>query len=153
MLFRSYLFATGTGLAPFMSIIRDPDTYERFEKIVLVHGTRKVDELAYADLIAHDLPRHDYLGEQVRDKLVYYPTVTREPFRNQGRLPDLIANGKLCNDIGFPQIDPKTDRAMICGGPAMLKDMRAVLDGAGFTISTGIGQAGDYVIERAFVEK
>jgi ferredoxin--NADP+ reductase len=79
--------------------------------------------------------------------------VTREPFRNQGRLPDLIANGKLCSDIGFPQIDPKTDRAMICGGPAMLKDMRAVLDDAGFTISTGIGQAGDYVIERAFVEK
>jgi ferredoxin--NADP+ reductase len=148
-----YLFATGTGLAPFMSIIRDPDTYERFEKIVLVHGTRKVDELAYADLISHELPRHDHLGEQVRAQLVYYPTVTREPFRNQGRLPELIANGKLCSDIGFPQIDPKTDRAMICGGPAMLKDMRAVLDQAGFTISAGIGQAGDYVIERAFVEK
>jgi len=148
-----YLFATGTGLAPFMSIIRDPATYERFEKIVLVHGVRKIDELAYAELIAYDLPRHDYLGEQVKHQLVYYPTVTREPFRNQGRLPELIANGKLCSDIGFPQIDPKRDRAMICGGPAMLKDMRAILDDAGFTISTGIGQAGDYVIERAFVEK
>ena len=148
-----YLFATGTGLAPFMSIIRDPATYERFEKVILVHGVRKVDELAYAELIAHDLPRHDYLGEQVKNQLVYYPTVTREPFRNQGRLPELIANGKLCRDIGFPQIDPKNDRAMICGGPAMLKDMRVILDDAGFTISTGIGQAGDYVIERAFVEK
>ena len=148
-----YLFATGTGLAPFMSIIRDPDTYERFEKVVLVHGVRKVDELAYDDLIAHELPRDDYLGEQVREKLVYYPTVTREPFRHQGRLPDLIASGKLCRDIGFPQIDRATDRAMICGGPSMLKDMRAVLDAAGFVISTGIGQAGDYVIERAFVEK
>ncbi len=148
-----YLFATGTGLAPFMSIIRDPDTYERFEKIVLVHGVRKVDELAYADLIAQELPRHDHLGELVLEKLVYYPTVTREPFRNQGRLPDLIANGKLCTDIGLPQIDPQSDRAMICGGPAMLKDMRAVLDGAGFTISASIGHAGDYVIERAFVEK
>ena len=73
-----------------MSIIRDPDTYERFEKVVLVHGVRKVDELAYADLIAQELPQHDYLGEQVREKLVYYPTVTREPFRNQGRLTDLI---------------------------------------------------------------
>ncbi|HEX2817826.1 MAG TPA: ferredoxin--NADP reductase, partial [Phenylobacterium sp.] len=83
----------------------------------------------------------------------YYPTVTREPFRNQGRLPDLIANGKLCGDIGLAQIDPASDRAMICGGPAMLKDMRAVLDAAGFTISAGVGQAGDYVIERAFVEK
>ncbi len=148
-----YLFATGTGLAPFMSIIRDPDTYERFEKIILVHGVRKVDELAYDDLIAHDLPRDDFLGDQVRAKLVYYPTVTREPFRHQGRLPDLIASGKLCRDIGFPQIDPAHDRAMICGGPAMLKDMRAVLDAAGFTISAGIGQAGAYVIERAFVEK
>jgi ferredoxin--NADP+ reductase len=148
-----YLFATGTGLAPFMSLIRDPDVYERFEKVVLVHGVRKVDELAYADLIAHELPRHDHLGEQVRDQLVYYPTVTREPFRNQGRLPDLIANGKLCSDIGLPQIDPASDRAMICGGPAMLKDMRGVLDEAGFAISKGIGQAGDYVIERAFVEK
>ena len=148
-----YLFATGTGLAPFMSIIRDPDTYERFQKIILVHGVRKVDELAYADLIAHELPQHDHLGELVRDQLVYYPTVTREPFRNQGRLPDLIANGKLCSDIGFPQIDPTQDRAMICGGPAMLKDMRTVLDEAGFVISTGIGHAGGYVIERAFVEK
>ena len=148
-----YLFATGTGLAPFMSIIRDPDTYERFAKVVLVHGVRKVDELAYADLIAQDLPQHDYLGDQVREKLVYYPTVTREPFRNQGRLPDLIGNGKLCDDIGLPQIDPAQDRAMICGGPAMLKDMRAVLDAKGFEISTGIGHAGHYVIERAFVEK
>ena len=148
-----YLFATGTGLAPFMSIIRDPDTYDRFEKIVLVHGVRKVDELAYAELIAKDLPQSEYMGEQVREKLIYYPTVTREPFRNQGRLPELIRNGKLCTDIGLPQIDPASDRAMICGGPAMLKDMRAVLDAKGFAISTGIGQAGHYVIERAFVEK
>ena len=148
-----YLFATGTGLAPFMSIIRDPDTYDRFEKIALVHGVRKVDELAYADLIAHELPQHDHLGEQVRTQLIYYPTVTREPFRNQGRLPELIGNGKLCSDIGLPQIDPARDRAMICGGPAMLKDMRTVLDDAGFTISAGVGRAGHYVIERAFVEK
>ena len=148
-----YLFATGTGLAPFMSIIRDPDTYDRFDKIVLVHGVRKVDELAYAELIAQDLPQSEYLGEQVREKLIYYPTVTREPFRNQGRLPDLIGNGKLCADVGLPQIDPAHDRAMICGGPAMLKDMRAVLDARSFVISDGIGQAGHYVIERAFVEK
>ena len=148
-----YLFATGTGLAPFLSIIRDPDTYERFGKVVLVHGTRKVDELAYADLIAHDLPKSDHLGEMVREQLLYYPPVTREPFRNQGRLPELIANGKLCSDLGLPQLDPQQDRAMICGGPAMLKDMRGVLDTVGFAVSTGIGQPGGYVIERAFVEK
>jgi ferredoxin--NADP+ reductase len=148
-----YLFSTGTGLAPFMSIIRDPDVYDRFEKVVLVHGVRKVDELAYAGLIAEDLPQHDHLGEQIRAQLIYYPTVTREPFRNQGRLPELIDNGKLCADVGLPQIDPAHDRAMICGGPAMLKDTRSVLDAHGFVVSAGIGQAGHYVIERAFVEK
>lgn len=148
-----YLFATGTGLAPFMSIIRDPDTYERFEKVVLVHGVRIGSELAYADFIAQELPQHDYLGEQVRDKLIYYPTVTREAFRNQGRLTTLIENGKLCADIGLPALNPAHDRAMICGGPAMLKDTCAVLNAQGFTVSAGIGQAGDYVIERAFVER
>jgi ferredoxin/flavodoxin---NADP+ reductase len=148
-----YLFSTGTGLAPFMSIIRDLDTYERFEKVVLVHGVRVGSELAYADLIQAELPQDDYLGEQVREKLIYYPTVTREPFRNQGRLTNLIEDGKLCTDIGMPQLAPATDRAMICGGPAMLKDLRGVLDALGFEISKGIGQAGHYVIERAFVEK
>ena len=148
-----YLFATGTGLAPFMSLIRDPDVYERFERVVLVHGVRKVDELAYAHLIEHDLPHDDFLGEQIKQKLVYYPTVTREAFRNQGRLTTLIENGKLTSDIGLPALNPETDRAMICGGPAMLKDLRVVLDAQGFAISKGIGQAGHYVIERAFVEK
>ena len=148
-----YLFATGTGLAPFISIIRDPATYERFAKVVLVHGVRKVDELAYEELIAYELPKDDFLGEEVRAKLIYYPTVTREPFRNQGRLPDLIASGKLCRDIGLTQIDPANDRAMVCGGPSMLKDMRTTLDTAGFAISPGVGQPGGYVIERAFVEK
>jgi ferredoxin--NADP+ reductase len=148
-----YLFATGTGLAPFMSIIRDPDTYERFEKVVLVHGVRFVSELAYEDFITKELPNDEFLGEDVTKKLIYYPAVTREAFRNTGRLPALIETGKMCADIGLPQINPTTDRAMICGGPAMLKDLRVVLDGLGFTISSGIGQAGDYVIERAFVEK
>ena len=148
-----YLFATGTGLAPFMSIIRDPSTYERFEKVVLVHGVRFVSELAYEDFITQELPKDEFLGEEVTKKLMYYPAVTREAFRNTGRLPVLIESGKMCTDIGLPQLNPQTDRAMICGGPAMLKDLRVVLDGLGFNISAGIGQAGDYVIERAFVEK
>ena len=148
-----FLFATGTGLAPFMSIIRDPGTYERFEKVILVHGTRFVSELAYDKYITEVLPKDEFLGEDVTKKLVYYPAVTREAFRNTGRLTMLIENGKLCADLGLPQLNPQTDRAMICGGPAMLKDLREVLDKLGFTISAGIGQAGDYVIERAFVEK
>lgn len=148
-----YLFATGTGLAPFMSIIRDPDTYERFEKVILVHGVRFVSELAYDKFITEELPKDEFLGEEVSKKLIYYPAVTREAFRNMGRLPALIETGKMCTDIGLPQLDHTHDRAMICGGPAMLKDLRVVLDGLGFTISAGIGQAGDYVIERAFVEK
>ncbi len=148
-----FLFGTGTGLAPFMSIIKDPDIYERFEKVVLVHGVRYTSELAYKDFIEHDLLNNEYFGEMVRDKLIYYPTVTREPFRNTGRQTDLILSGKLCADIGLPQLNPETDRAMMCGSPALLEDLCKILDDLGFTVSPGVGEPGDYVIERAFVEK
>ena len=148
-----YLLSTGTGLAPFMSLVRDPEIYERFEKVVLVHGVRFVSELAYADYLQKELPHHELLGEEVRDKLIYYPTVTREPFRNQGRLTTLLETGRLAQAIGRPPLDPAKDRAMICGGPDMLKDTRAALDRLGFSISNGRGEAGDYVIERAFAEK
>jgi ferredoxin/flavodoxin---NADP+ reductase len=148
-----YLLATGTGLAPFLSIVRDPETYQRFEKVVLVHGVRTVSELAYADYLQRELPQHEFLGDMVRRQLIYYPTVTREAFRNQGRLTELIGSGKLCSDIGLPALDPSHDRAMICGSPAMLKDCSELLDARGFQISPHIGVPGDYVIERAFVEK
>ncbi|MFN7694439.1 MAG: ferredoxin--NADP reductase [Rubrivivax sp.] len=148
-----YLLSTGTGLAPFMSIIQDPETYERFEKVVLIHSVRLVSELAYGDFIESGLPQHEFLGELVRDKLIYYPTVTREAFRNQGRLTDVIASGRLSEDIGLPPLDPAHDRAMICGSPAMLADSCSLLDARGFQISPRQGELGDYVIERAFVEK
>jgi ferredoxin--NADP+ reductase len=148
-----YLFGTGTGLAPFMSIIQDPYTYEKFEKVVLVHGVRTVSELAYHDFISQDLPDHELLGELVRDKLIYYPLVTREAFRNQGRLTDLIENGKMAADIGLQPLNPATDRAMMCGSPSMLTDLCKILDARGFHISPSQGEPGDYVIERAFVEK
>jgi ferredoxin--NADP+ reductase len=148
-----YLLSTGTGLAPFMSVIKDPEAYERFEKIVLVHGVRHVNELAYADYIDKELPNNEFFGDEVREKLIYYPTVTREPFRNQGRLTDLIENGKLFEDIGLPPLNPEHDRAMICGSPAMLADTSQLLDRRGFKVSPRIGEPGDYVIERAFVEK
>ncbi len=148
-----FLFGTGTGLAPFMSIVKDPEVYERFEKVILVHGVRWVSELAYADYLQHELPENEFFGDIVRGKLEYYPTVTREEFRNRGRITDLIANGKLCQDLGLPPLNPETDRAMLCGSPHMLTDVGALLDGLGFKVSPGTGQPGDYVVERAFVEK
>jgi len=148
-----YLLSTGTGLAPFMSLIQDPEAYERYEKIVLIHGVRHVSELAYEKFITETLPNNEFFGEEVRNKLIYYPTVTREPFRNQGRLTDLIESGKLFTDIGLPPLDPAVDRAMICGSPSMLKDTSDILDRRGFKVSPSIGEPGDYVIERAFVEK
>jgi len=148
-----YLFSTGTGLAPFMSIIRDPDTYDRFEKVVLIHGVRLVSELAYAEYLNHELPNHEFLGDLVRGRLIYYPTVTREAFTHSGRLTAAIESGQLFKDIGLPPLDPSVDRAMICGSPAMLKETSAMLDARGFRVSPSLGNPGDYVFERAFVEK
>lgn len=148
-----YLLSSGTGLAPFMSLIKDPELYERFEKIVLIHGVRYRSELAYRDFIEWELTHHEYLGELVKKQLIYYPTVTRERFRYQGRVTELIESGKLFTDIGLPPLDPKVDKAMICGSPVMLSDLSALLDARGFQISPHVGEPGDYVIERAFVAK
>jgi ferredoxin--NADP+ reductase len=146
-----YLFATGTGLAPFLSIVRDPEAYERFEHVVLVHGVRHVSDLAYHDYLRDELPQHEYLGDVIREKFLYYPAVTREPFEHQGRITELLESGRICEDLGLPPLDPEQDRAMICGSMAMLKDLSAALDERGFRISPNQGTAGDYVIERAFV--
>lgn len=148
-----YFFATGTGLAPFLALIQDPEVYERFEKVALLHGVRRVSDLAYSDFIGRELPENEYFGDEVRRKLIYYPTVTREPFHHQGRLTDLVESGKLFADIGMPPLDPAVDRAMLCGSPEMLRDCRALLDRRGFKVSRHIGHPADYVIERAFVEK
>jgi len=150
---RLFLFSTGTGLAPFLSLVRDPHMYEQFEQIVLVHGVRTISELAYADYLTQTLPQDELLGQYVRDQLTYYPTVTREPFRNRGRLTDLIDTGQLFADLDIPGLDPGIDRAMICGSPSMLRETSALLDARGFEISPHIGEPGDYVIERAFVER
>ena len=149
---RLYLFGTGTGLAPFMSVIRDPETYEKFEQVILVHGVRQVNELAYHDFITQDLPRHEFLGELVSEQLKYYPTVTREPFRNQGRITDLVSSNKLTDDLGLPPLDPAEDRVMLCGSPMLLADMKMILEQRGFH-EGNTTTPGDYVVERAFVEK
>jgi ferredoxin--NADP+ reductase len=148
-----YLFSTGTGLAPYMSLIQDIEVYDRFEKVILVHGVRKVDDLAYKDFIEKELPINEFFGDEVKNKLIYYPTVTREAFKNEGRLTDLIKSGKLFKDIGLEKMNPIDDRAMICGSPEMLKDTQDLLDSMNFKVSPRIGEPGDYVIEHAFVEK
>lgn len=147
-----YLMATGTGLAPFLSIIKDPETYERYEKVVLVHGCRQVAELAYEKLITEELPRHEFLGELISGKLLYYPTVTREPFRNRGRLTDLITSNKLFDDIGLDPLSTEQDRVMMCGSPSMLVDLVSILHRHGFEEGNQ-REPGHYVIEKAFVEK
>jgi len=149
---RLYMMSTGTGLAPFMSIVRDPATYERFDEVILVHGVREVDELAYHDLLVEHLPNHEVLGELVTSKLRYYPTVTRQSYRHMGRITQLIESGKLFTDLGLPMIDPAHDRVMICGSPAMLRDLKHMLEGRGFR-EGNTSTPGDFVIERAFAEQ
>ena len=147
-----YLLSTGTGLAPFMSIIKDIDVYDQFDNVILTHGVRYVSELAYQERIENELPNNEYFGDIIREKLKYYPTVTREPYRNTGRLTDLLRNGKLTADLNLADIDPANDRFMLCGSPAMLDELTSMLDDLGFKEARG-GHPGHYVIERAFVEK
>ncbi len=149
---RLYMFSTGTGLAPFMSVIRDPETYEKFSEVILVHGVRQVNELAYHDYLTNELPKHELLGEMVTNQLKYYPTVTREPYKNSGRIPDLIENGKLFTDLGVPALNPAEDRVMLCGSPAMLRDLKSLLEARDFE-EGNTSRPGDFVIERAFVEQ
>ena len=149
---RLYLMSTGTGLAPFMSIVRDPDTYDKFEQVILVHGVREVKELAYHDYLLHELPQHEFLGEMVSRQMRYYPTVTREPFENQGRITDLITSGKLSGDLGTPPLDPAHDRVMICGSPGLLRDLKAMLLERRFVEGNTTTPA-DFVVERAFVDQ
>ena len=147
-----YLLGTGTGLAPFMSIVQDPDIYDLFEKVILVHGCRHVNELAYQERIMAELPNHEFLGDLVADRLVYYPTITREPFENQGRIPDLLKSAQFYDKLGLPPLDIDHDRFMLCGSPAMLKDTVEVLAGQGLK-EGNMSHPGHFVIERAFVDK
>lgn len=147
-----WLLATGTGLAPFLSLIKDPDTYERFERVVLVHGCRTSAELAYRGLIEHELHEHEFLGELVRGRLMYYPTVTRERFRNEGRITELMQTGKIYTDLSLPKVSTENDRLMLCGSPDMLRDIKAMLEALGFD-EGNMQHPGHFVVERAFAER
>ncbi|MEM6676302.1 MAG: ferredoxin--NADP reductase [Pseudomonadota bacterium] len=148
---RLYLFSTGTGIAPFASVVRDPETYEKFEKVVLCHTCRDVAELTYGkDLVA--TTREDPLvGEEASEKLVHYATTTREESPLMGRITDNIESGKVFEDLGLPPLDPEHDRGMICGSMAFLKDLKALLEARGLTEGANSKPA-EFVVERAFVD-
>jgi ferredoxin--NADP+ reductase len=149
---RLLLLSTGTGLAPFASLIKDPDVYERFETIVLVHGCRQVSELAYGEELVAKLRDDDLFGPLLSEKLLYYPTVTREPFRNRGRITDLISSEQLFNDIHQAPLNIETDRVMMCGSPGMLDELKQMFESGGFLEGSG-NTPGHFVIEKAFVER
>jgi len=149
---RLFLLATGTGVAPFIGLAKDPELYEQFEQVVLVRGARHVADLAYGDAALTGLREDPYLGEVARARLLDYPTVTREAFRHHGRITNLLESGRICEDLGIAPLDPAQDRFMICGNMRMLADSVRLLDARGLTASPHIGVPGDYVFERAFVE-
>ena len=149
---RLFLFGTGTGLAPFLSVARDPEAYAAFEQIIVLHGVRQVEELAYRDLFTRDLLQDEFLGEEATKQLVYLPSVTREPFERQGRLTTLVETGRLFDDLGIEarQFDARYDRIMLCGSMAMIKDTAALLESHGLKEGSN-AEPGDFVLERAFV--
>jgi len=149
---RLLLLSTGTGLAPFASLIKDPEVYERFEKIVLVHGCRHVNELAFGEQLVASLTEDELFGPLLSEKLSYYPTVTREPFRNRGRITDLITSEQLFNDIGQKPLNLEGDRIMMCGSPGMLEELKQTFEARAF-IEGNHTEPGHFVIEKAFVER
>lgn len=149
---RLLLLSTGTGLAPFASLIKDPNVYEAFENVILVHGCRQVSELSYGERLIAELRQDELFAELTAGKLDYYPTVTREPFRNRGRITDLIASDRLFDDLGQPPLDRDSDRVMLCGSPSMLEDLRQMFEARDFSEGNH-SEPGHYVIEKAFVER
>ena len=148
---RLYMIGTGTGLAPWLSLARDPEVYERCDEVIGTHTVREVADLNYRELLEDELPNDEYLGELIGPKLRYYPTVTREEFRTKGRITDLIASGKLFEDLGVPPLDPAVDRLMLCGGPSVLADLKQMLIERGYQEGS-LANPGDFVLEKAFVE-
>lgn len=147
-----WMLATGTGLAAFLGTIRDPETYERFERVILVHSCREVKDLAYRQYLTQDLPNDEYLGDVVREQLTYLPTVTREAFDTRGRVTDLITSGSLFDRCGRGPFDPANDRVMLCGNVEMLEQTANLLEQQGFTHGNS-GEPGHYLTERAFAQK
>lgn len=147
-----WMLATGTGLAPFMSLLRDPEVYDRYERVIIAHTVREMAELAYRDCLTRELRDHELLGEMVREKMIYLPAVTREAFPIQGRITTRLEAGTAEHDAGVAPLDPAHDRVMICGSEAMNADCKALLESRGF-VEGNNSEPGSYVVEKAFVAK
>lgn len=147
---RLYLVGTGTGLAPWLALVRDPEVYASFAEVIVTHTVREVRDLSYRDFFEAGLREDPRVGAAAAAKLRYYPSVTREPFKRTGRITELIASGALFEELGVPPLHPKTDRLMLCGGPALLTDLKAMLTERGYDEGS-VATPGDYVLEKAFV--
>jgi ferredoxin--NADP+ reductase len=147
---RLWFLATGTGIAPFASLMRDPEVYEKFDQVVMMHTCREVAELAYGRALVEALRDDELVGEVAREKLLYYPTTTREPFHHMGRVTDNLTSGTVFADLGLPPMDPAVDRAMICGSLAFNLDVKAILEGWGLREGAN-SDPREFVVEKAFV--
>jgi ferredoxin/flavodoxin---NADP+ reductase len=147
-----WLLSTGTGLAPFLSIIKDPTVYERFDRVILTHTVRNKNELLCGEKALEDLKQNEYIGELAAEKLIYYPTVTREPFQNEGRITDLIRSGKVFTDLGLEPLSTADDRVMICGNPHMTAELTKYMEDLGFNMGAN-NKPGTFVIEKAFAQR
>ena len=147
---RVWFFATGTGIAPFASLVRDPETYEKYDQVILTHTCRNVADLEYGRQLVEGLKDDPLIGEFVGDKLTYYPTTTREESPKMGRITDLLKDGTVFRDLGIEGLDPEVDRAMICGSLAFNKDMQKILEEAGLREGAN-SDPKEYVVEKAFV--
>lgn len=147
---RLFMISTGTGIAPFASLVRDPDTYEKFDEVILTHTCRDHAELRYGEELFDQAANDPLIGEVAAGKLTHYATTTREISPRMGRITRLIENGKLCADLGMPALDPATDRVMICGSMSMLKDVKELVEGLGFAEGS-LSHPAEFVVERAFV--
>ncbi len=147
---RVWFLATGTGIAPFASLMRDPETYEKYDQVIMMHTCRTLDELEYGRKLVEDLKNDELIGEMVDGKLLYYPTTTREETAHMGRITDNLSSGKVFKDLGLPPMTADHDRAMVCGSMAFNIDVKAVLEGFGLREGAN-SEPLEYVVEKAFV--
>nr|WP_284040838.1 ferredoxin--NADP reductase [Phaeovulum sp. NW3] len=147
---RVWFLATGTGIAPFASLMRDPETYEKYDQVIMMHTCRTVAELEYGRQLVEGLKDDELIGEMVEGKLLYYPTTTREDFHHTGRITDNLTSGKVFADLGLMPMDPASDRAMVCGSLAFNIDVKKVLEDFGLREGAN-SEPREYVVEKAFV--